>query len=351
MFDLIAIQQKLVPDLLAQMKKRYHILQQIYFAQPIGRRSLAQNLNTTERILRSEVEFLKEQGLVYVENVGMSLTEEGRQLIDDLDTFMRDTEGILALESRLAQVLGIPVVHIVPGNTDEDAWMKKALAAAAARFIRRTLQPGDVIAVTGGTTIAAIAEMMPSMHLSFPVEVVPARGGIGENVEYQANTIASRLAHKLGGTYRMLHAPDNLSDEAYHSLLADPSVQETLVHIRQSRLVVHGIGQAMIMAKRRNTSEDVMRLLQESGAVAEAFGYYFDADGKIVYSMNTLGLRLGDLENVETIIGVAGGESKAEAVLAVAKGTRQDVFITDEACAKRILALSRSAMPTGEQDG
>ncbi|GIM45262.1 central glycolytic genes regulator [Collibacillus ludicampi] len=339
MKDLIAIQQKLVPDLLAQMKKRYQILQQIYFAQPIGRRSLAQNLNTTERILRTEVEFLKEQGLVFVENIGMRLTEEGRQLIEELDTFMRDTEGILALEGRLAQILGIPIVHIVPGNTDEDALTKRALAAAAARFIRKVLQPGDVIAVTGGTTIAAIAEMMPSIHLPFTVEVVPARGGIGENVEFQANTIASRLAQKLGGTYRMLHAPDNLSEEAYHSLLADPSVQESLAHIRQARLVVHGIGQAMVMAERRNTSEDVKRLLRENGAVAEAFGYYFNADGSIVYAMNSLGLRLGDLESVETIIGVAGGESKAEAVFSVAKGTRQDVLITDEACAKRILAI------------
>lgn len=339
MKDLLVIQQKLVPDLLTQMKKRYQILQQIYLSQPIGRRSLAQNLETTERILRAEVEFLKEQGLLYVESVGMSLTDEGRKLVDELDEFMRDLDGILALETQLSRSLHIPHVHIVPGNADKDSLVKRALGVAAAHILRQILQPGDVVAVTGGTTVAAVADMMPDMNVPFPVEVVPARGGIGESVEYQANMIASRLANKLGGTYKMLHAPDYLSDEAYHSLMADPSVQERVAEIRRARVVIHGIGQAMVMAERRHTAENVKQLLRQKGAVGEAFGYYFDAEGRVVHSMNSLGLRMDDLQKVERIISIVGGESKAEAVLAVAKGTKQDILVTDEACAQRILAL------------
>ena len=45
--------------------------------------------------------------------------------------------------------------------------------------------------------MAAIAEEMPI--LPFNPTVVPARGGVGEVVEYQANVIASVLAERLSG--------------------------------------------------------------------------------------------------------------------------------------------------------
>ena len=62
MQTVIEVQKKLLPDLLAIMQKRYHILQYISTMEPVGRRNCC-NLGLTERVLRSEVEFLKEQNL------------------------------------------------------------------------------------------------------------------------------------------------------------------------------------------------------------------------------------------------------------------------------------------------
>ena len=42
----------------------------------------------------------------------------------------------------------------------------------------------SVVAISGGSTMAAVAEEMPV--LPFNPIVVPARGGVGEVVEYQA---------------------------------------------------------------------------------------------------------------------------------------------------------------------
>ena len=98
--DLLALQQKLVPDLLTAMQKRYRILQHLFFTQPIGRRALAQQLQTTERILRAEVEFLKDQGLLQVETVGMSLTDSGKQLVFELTDVIREIEGLVMLGAR-----------------------------------------------------------------------------------------------------------------------------------------------------------------------------------------------------------------------------------------------------------
>ncbi|MGB8954170.1 MAG: sugar-binding domain-containing protein [Tumebacillaceae bacterium] len=334
--DLLALQQKLVPDLLTAMQKRYRILQHLFLAQPIGRRALAQQLQTTERILRAEVDFLKDQGLLQVETVGMSLTDSGKQLVFELADVIREIEGLVKKERRLAEHLGLQHVRLVPGNADVDPLVKTALGHAAADLVRSMLQPGDVLAVTGGTTIATVAEAMPRTQLD--VEVVPARGGVGENMEFQANTIASKLADRLGGRYRLLHAPDMLNDDAMKSLMADPAVQDTLQQIKRARMVVHGIGQAIPMARRRSLPESKIEQLAGQGAIAEAFGYYFDRDGNIVHAMNTVGLRLSDLRHVERIVAVAGGRSKAEAISAVAKGCPLQVLVTDEAVADHILA-------------
>jgi central glycolytic genes regulator len=339
MRDLVAIQQKLVPDLLQTMRWRYQILQRIFLTQPIGRRTLAQSLQSTERILRSEVEFLKQQGLLMVDSSGMRLTESGVQLLQDLDRVMREIAGLSKLEKHLSDLLGIPLVIVVPGDSDEDPVVKRELGYAAAMWLRQEIQVGDTVAVTGGTTIAMVAEMMP-VTVQTHVTVVPARGGLGEQMEYQANTIASRLAEKMGGTYKMFHVPDFMSDEVYQSLLMEPHVQERLALIQSARIVVHGIGEALKMAERRQLSPQVLQDLKERNAVAEAFGYYFDPSGQIVYAMNTMGLRLHDLKGVEQVAAVAGGSSKAKAIQAAAKGYRQDVLVTDEGAARCILQIS-----------
>ncbi|MGB9810105.1 MAG: sugar-binding transcriptional regulator, partial [Caldanaerobacter sp.] len=41
MKDIIALQQKIVPELIELLEKRYAIMRNIYFNQPIGRRALS----------------------------------------------------------------------------------------------------------------------------------------------------------------------------------------------------------------------------------------------------------------------------------------------------------------------
>ena len=73
----------------------------------------------------------------------------------------------------------------------------------------------------------------------------------------------------------------------------------------------------MVMARRRKVDAETTRSLEAEGALAEAFGYYFDRQGNVVHKMPTVGLRLEDLQHIEVVIGVAGGKSKGEAIASV----------------------------------
>ncbi|NJP37141.1 sugar-binding transcriptional regulator [Alkalicoccus luteus] len=335
---LLDLQKKLLPDLVEVMGLRYRVLRYIRLMQPIGRRTLAASLEMSERVLRAEVTFLKDQGLVEFHTTGMLLTEEGQMLLGQLEAVMKEVFDTRTIEEELQKRLDVEEVHVVPGDSDEFSWVKKELGRSAVSVMKRKLLPdNNVIAVTGGTSIAAVAEMLvPDADLKEAL-FVPARGGLGEQVENQANTICSTMARKAMGSYRLLHVPDQLSQEAFDSLISEPNVQSVLKLIHAATMVVHGIGDARTMAERRDTAPDVLKKLEDGNAVAEAFGYYFDADGGIVHKVTTIGLQLEELTTIPAIIAVAGGSSKADAIEACMKRAPGQVLVTDEGAARRIL--------------
>ena len=337
----IEMQQKLLPDLVPVMRDRYMLLRSISHQQPIGRRALAQAMQTTERILRAEVELLKETGLLYVTAAGMSLTEEGAQVLEEMEPLASDLFGLSELAEQLQQVLGIPQVVVVQGNADHSAWVLEELGRVGARLLKQYIREGDIVAVTGGTSVASVAHHLAPAPSFRGVQFVPARGGLGERVELQANTLASAMAAKTGSSYRLLHVPDRLRPDALQTLMEEPQVQDVLSLLQQTRIVVHGIGDALTMAKRRSYTEAELQELRAAGAVSEAFGYYFDAAGQIVHRLPTIGLQLEDVQRAETVLSIAGGESKAKAILSFAKQSCQNVLITDEGAARAILSATR----------
>lgn len=337
---LLDMQKKLLPDLLDVMIKRYRILRYIKLMQPIGRRSLAQNLQISERVLRGEVTFLKEQGLVHFATAGMSVTAEGETLFLTLEDVMKELLGLRELETSLEAQLGVKQVIVVAGNSDKDEWVKREMGRSCVSLLKSRLGNKDVVAVMGGTTVAAVAEMMMPDPKLRDVMFVPARGGLGEQVENQANTISAQLATRAGAQYRLLHVPEQISEEAYTSLVLEPSVQDILKLIKSASTVIHGIGDARTMALRRDSQFSFVDKLDREEAVGESFGFYFDRSGKPIHKQRTIGLQLDDLENDDKyVISIAGGDSKAEAIASYMKYRPSDVLITDEAAAESLLHL------------
>lgn len=333
MKNIIQLHRKIAPELIAVMEERYHILRHIQYAQPIGRRALASTLNMGERIVRAQVDFLKNAGLLEFTSIGMNVTDEGEQLIADLADYVRMLHGLTVLEEELVRELKLEKVIIIPGDSEGDSTVLRELGRAAATLIGQFAEDGKVLAVCGGTTMSMIAE---SVNCSRPHSiVVPARGGLGERVELQANSIAAVMAEKLGGSYRLLHIPDGINEEALQVILqSDPQAKEIRELIKHTSVLIHSIGQAQAMARRRNMEQTVVQDILNKGAVGEALGHYCTLEGKIVYATSSVGLHLGDLANIHSVIAVAGGASKAEAIIAVARASQTGILVTDETAAK-----------------
>lgn len=335
MKSLIELQKVIYPDLLDVMQKRYNVLYTIYLSKLIGRRGVIEQTNLPERFVRNEINTLQNYSLIEMTTKGVAITAKGENVIEELREFIRELNGLVSLEKDLQKKIGIRQIIIVPGDSDKGAFVKQELGSAAVQYLRSMIEDNQTIAVTGGTTMAAVADVMQPFK-GHKCMFVPARGGVGEEVENQANTIAAQMAKAENGEYRLLHVPDPLSETLYQTLLHEPMIKETLPIIKNAAFVLHGIGDAITMGTRRKANEAHIEKLKEERAVSEAFGYYFNEAGVIVHKVRTIGIHLDDLEHAK-VISVAGGKSKAQAIASFMKLRKSDVLITDEAAANEML--------------
>lgn len=332
---------KIVPEQMILLERRYNILRAICYTQPIGRRTLSNHLHMSERIVRTEIDFFSQQGFIEVSPIGMVATTEGQAIIEQLHDLIREIKGLTRIERQLQEMLRISRIIIVPGNSDEDEAVKKDIGKAASQILKDGISQESVIAITGGSTIAQMVESISTVSSGSGARlVVPARGGVGNTVEYQSDTMAAKLAKKLGAGYRLLNIPDNLSKKTIDELKNEPQIQATLYTILKANVLVFGIGDPFKMAKRRRLSSTIIDFLIRKQAVAEAFGYYFNAKGDIVYSSRSMGIKLEDVKKIPFTIAVAGGASKAKAILATSHLLQSGTLIMDEGAAEQILAYN-----------
>ncbi|HIZ54125.1 MAG TPA: sugar-binding domain-containing protein [Candidatus Enterococcus avicola] len=340
MLDELKIIESIAPDIFQTVQERYRILQNIYWMQPVGRRVLADTLDTTERILRTETDLLKKLELIDTSKSGMKLTTKGERVYHQLGHLTDQLFGMDRLERALANHFGISRCLITPGNSDQQEKVIDELGYLLWDSLNQQLPNGrNVIAVMGGTTMAKVAEKVSNLETSHRHNLfVPARGGIGESVKVQANSVSAMMAMQSRGDYRSLYVPEQLSSTTYDSLLQEPSILEVLNLISEANCVIHSIGRAIHMAARRKMTEEDLVMLKQKNAVAESFGYFFNENGEVVYRIPRIGLDLKDILNIPYVFAVAGGRSKAKAIHAYMKNApKQTWLITDEAAANAIL--------------
>lgn len=332
--------EAIAPDMVEMLSRRYLVLRTINWMAPVGRRLLAQTLDVSERTLRTETDTLRKLDLISANKSGMQVTQQGKDVLLGLSHFMDELMGIRQKERQLAQRFNIKRCIIVSGDSDRQLKVIGSMGEEVNQLLQRLLPEGEsIIAVMGGHTMEHVANNLTNKLASKrDLLFVPARGGVGESVAIQANTIASQMAEHTGGKFRSLFVPEQVSERTYEPLLKEPSIQEVLGIIRQANVVIHSVGDAVSMAHRRNMSEDQIKVLRQREAVGEAFGYFFDKDGNVVYRIPRIGLQIGELANMEIILAVAGGASKATAIEAYMKiAPSRTCLITDEGAANLIL--------------
>lgn len=339
MKELIELQKQLVPDLYEVLNTRYSLLKIIKFREPIGRRSLSNVSGLSERVVRGETNFLKTQGLIDIQSSGMYITSDGEKVFQGLKFLFSDADESNYLEDEIKSKLGLKDVIIVNGNCSENGSLFSEVGKAAANYIKGILKDNITISLTGGRTIKEVVNNFQLSSHYENIKVLPGRGGMGKETELQSNTLVEVLANKLSATYELLHIPDNLSKNLFDVLLNDSEIKNIFKSIEDSDILIHGIGLAQEMCTKRNLSSEVKEEIIARGAIGEAYGHFFDKEGKIVYSMPSIGIHEKNISAIPDMVAVAVGVEKAMAIIAIEKGRINSTLITDEATAQEVVRL------------
>ncbi|MGX7109506.1 sugar-binding transcriptional regulator [Facklamia miroungae] len=338
--DLIDVLGTLAPELDEMLDIRLNILKALSKHQlRIGRKVLAEQINLSERTLRTNLKVLRDQELVDVSRAGIRITDEGQRVGHLIQQLRMGQDRLPEYEAFLAKELEIQNCWVVAGNVENDPTVFQMLAEAVQTILGQELPQEAVVAVTGGSTLANVGqyftkELSQNRHLSF----VPSRGGMEGSFHIQSNTVAGIMAQETQADYVPLYVPDRLTDELSQEIVKDPAIKKALDLSRTANCLLLSVGAAQIMSHRRKLTDQQEKKIIEGQAVGEAFGIFYDADGKIVFSIPRLGLQLEDVIKFPLLLTIVAGEQKASATRAFYKMMpKQTWLICDESLAKAVL--------------
>ncbi len=342
MDKLFRAMNSIVPEFEELFKSRLDVLNVLLLQSPIGRKSLANQLGITERAARSMIDILREQELIQVSSQGVSITESGREVADLLNQWRLNSSDnpFEEKEKRLSEHLGVDYCIIVPGDSERDENVFERLSLAVQSILDSQLSNGqNIIAVTSGTTLAQVGkyfteDLAQNRELLF----VPTRGGLNATIGIQSNTVGGVMAENTGSQYLPLFIPENIDEQTYQLFLKQPSIQHAIETSKRADCLLLSIGNADVMAQRRDVTPAQVETLVDQHAVGEAFGIFFDENGKDVLRYPRIGIQLEDLERIPLVITVISGASKSEACIAYHKlTTNHGWLVCDEALANQVL--------------
>jgi DNA-binding transcriptional regulator LsrR (DeoR family) len=248
----------------------------------------------------------------------------------------------LELENRIKNKYKLLDIRIVNILNEENFF--KDIAIAMGEYLASTIQDGDVIGITRGRTLAALAEYMPVLNKK-KLTVVQL---LGSRNNEQPNTAINQIVHnfsnKLNAAQSLLFAPIAVQNaELKQYLYKDPVFIDAYKVMKTCTMVITSIGTSdslEIFAKHIGAKgSDAIELKDGQVLTGEVCTYFIDQAGeevKNLYRDRVISIELNDFLEIPRRIGVAGLPVKAKAIHAALLGKYVNTLIIDKATAEII---------------
>lgn len=302
---------------------------------------------------RTQQQIAEELGLTRWQ-VGRLITEAKKLGIVRIEIAPRANRRA-SLEIELQESYGLRDAVVVPvGEIADDALLMETVAQGAATYLASLSPKPDLIGLSWGRTMSAVARLLPD-GWNPGTHIVLVNGSIAlRHTSTQTSAVAEVFAQTAGGTATLLPVPAIVGKKSTRiALEADPTVERVLDLASLASVACFGMGalshHSVLVASGYLDERDIDSL-RERGAVGDILGRFVDGNGEIVdQSINdrTVGLQLDKLRNVHRSIGVVAGDDKKDIAVAALRAGYVSVIITDELTAQYAIEADRS----GRQDG
>lgn len=303
---------------------------QMYHIEGHKQADIASRLKVSQTTVSRMLKRAQEEGIIRTSIISPSGT------YSELEAALRDNYNLLE-------------AIVVECSENRDGAIMARIGEAAAHFLEETIQVGEIIGVSSWSeTILKMVDNIHPMKNGRAKYVIQTLGGIGDpTVQIHANQLTSRLAQLTGAEAHLLNAPGVAqSREAKLVLLSDTYVREAMDLFGKISLAIVGIGAmkpSEMLARSGNifSSREISSVI-EAGGVGDISLRFFDADGDFVKTSldeRVIGMTLEELQKIDRVIALAGGQSKIEAIRGALKTGIIDLLITDKFTAAQLTGV------------
>lgn len=261
-------------------------------------------------------------------------------------------EHVVRLETELAA--HFPDVRFHIGENLSPANAVTDVGRLGAELLTHELTNGHQVGISTGSTVAAVADMLPQRAVGLPSELtfVQLVGTVAShNPMADGPELCRRFATAFEAEFATLPAPLVARNFASaRSFREDYVIAAALDRARNVDVALIGIGRF----HQRNATGDILygwteqetrRQLAAAGAVAHVLGQFLGPRGQILnneINRRIIGLELRELAKIQRVIAVSAGAEKTRAVLAALEtGLIHDLVIDFETASAVLGATTR----------
>lgn len=296
----------------------------LYYQSDYSQQQIADELKISRPTVSRLLRYAKEKGFVQI------------NIADPV-------ENNISLESDLMNKYALEAVQIAyaPLNTTEE--IKKSIGIKAADYLYNVTKDGDIIGVSWGTTLYAVALNLKHKALK-GVQIVQLKGGITHSTN---NTYAYEVVELFSEAFstvgRYLPLPVMFDTVKIKNLIEqDTHIKKILDLGRQANIAVFTVGSVKddaLLFRLGYINANEKKILQQNAA-GDVCSRFIDINGNICSRQldeRTVGINLRELKQKEKRILVAGSSRKISAIKAALSGKVANVLITDQYTAQELL--------------
>ncbi len=259
-----------------------------------------------------------------------------------------------ASEKALERLFGLDeawVLSNIPWS--DELSMARLRGKLGALCVQSRLFNGVRIGVGVGHDVLEVIRAFPSLELR-EAEAVQLIGTLSsKQTEIDSGELTRLLAEKLHAESVQLSSPAIVSSKTTaRSLLHERSIEQALEAGANVDVALVGIGsldpETSSLFAVGAVSRKELEAFGKAGAVADFLGHCIDSNGVEVdlsYDRHVIGVPLKALPKIPSVIAVAAGPGKVEAIRAALRGRYFDVLVTDEKTSESLIKGGTRTQP------
>lgn len=249
------------------------------------------------------------------------------------------------LPSQLCRRYGLDKVIIADQIGTSYSTVINQIGAAAAQYLAQVVQDGDIIGLTWGTTMAAIANhLQPSSKKN--VQTVYLKGTVSNSTHNNYSGIITQKFNQAFHTQtEILPVPVIFDNQKTRDLvLQDQFIKRIIQKGKDASIAVFTVGTTLpsAMLFQLGYFNQKQTAFLEQKAVGDILSQFITARGEIAapdIAKRTVSLPLNELKQKRQSILVAGGIDKLPAIKAALIGGYANILITDIQDAEKLIQM------------